>query len=108
MLFKLIRHDRFTCGGMLMDALELLFEAQDLLVVQILQVDQARARALNGAEQLVEFELDGYGVPVLCVLDEEDKQERDDGRSGIYRTAPSIREVKQRSTKCPHDNDRKG
>src|SRR5262245_32417046 len=51
-LLDLLLDDLFARAGMLVDTLKFLLEAQYLLVVQILQVHQARARTLHSAEQL--------------------------------------------------------
>ena len=54
--------------------LEGLLQPPQLLVGHVLQVDQARARAFDPAQQLVELQVDGLGVAVLGVLDHEDHQ----------------------------------
>src|ERR1043166_10266333 len=49
----------------LANPLELLLQLLQLLVGQVLQVRHARARALDGAQQLVELQVQGLRVAVL-------------------------------------------
>src|SRR5262245_17869429 len=95
-------------GGLFVDTLELLPQMLNLVIIQILQVNQARACALNAANQLIQLELDGHGVPVLCVLDEEDHQERDDGGAGIDRKLPGVGAVKERPSDTPDQDEGDG
>jgi hypothetical protein len=43
----------------------------ELLFRQVLQVDQAVTRSLGYPDQLINFQLQGFSVPVLCVLNQE-------------------------------------
>jgi hypothetical protein len=62
--------------------LALLAELLDLRFRQMFYADEEIAGAAD-ADQLVKFHLNRRAVPVLRVLDEEDHQECDDGRSGV-------------------------
>src|SRR5688572_12874584 len=67
----------------------------EALVVDVLQVEQRVVRALGGADQLVELELDRLGVAVLRVLDQEHHQEGDDRGGGVDDQLPGIAEAEQ-------------
>jgi len=69
---------------------ELVLEFREFLVGVFLDVHQARAGPLHRLEQFVELELDGGGLAVLRALDQEDDQEREDGRRSIDDKLPSI------------------
>jgi hypothetical protein len=57
---------------------------------------------VSRSDQLVTFQLHGSTVPILCVLDQEHYQERNDGRAGIYDQLPGIAEPKQRAASSPN------
>lgn len=61
--------------------------------------------ALCGANQFVEFELDGFSVSVLCVLNQKHHQKGHDGGACIDDQLPSVAEVKQRTCDEPNPND---
>src|SRR5262245_56228272 len=63
-----------------------------LVLGQILDVDQPVRRAPPGGDDFVQLEVDGARVLVLGALDQEDHQERDDGRAGVDDELPCIRE----------------
>src|SRR6185369_1101453 len=75
---------------------------------QVLDADELVARMADGADQLVELGLDRRSVAVLRVLDEEDHQERDDGRAGVDDQLPGVRIVEQRPGHEPDDDDQEG
>ena len=58
--------------------------------------------SFHRSDQFVELQLHGGTVPGLCVLDQEDHQERNDGRAGIYSQLPGIAEPKQRAQSSPN------
>jgi hypothetical protein len=58
-------------------------------------------RPCRCAEQLIELDLNRFGVAVLGVLNEEDHQECDDGRSGIDDELPGIAVLKERAGHQP-------
>src|SRR4051812_5577426 len=64
-------------------------------------------RAADRANQLIEIDLDGTGVPVLRALDEKDHQEGDNGGAGVDDKLPCIAEVKERPRGKPQ-NDHQG
>ena len=55
-------------------------ELVELRVGQLLEIDKPGPGLRDGAEQLVELQVDGSGIAVLRVLDEEHDEEGDDRR----------------------------
>ena len=53
-------------------------------------------RALGSADEFIELELDGFRVSILCVLNQEDHQEGDDGGAGVDHQLPRVTEAKDR------------
>lgn len=51
---------------------EFLLQKRQLFVFHVLDVDENVTRRGNGADELVELEVDGMRVAVLRILDEED------------------------------------
>jgi len=94
---------------LLVQPLEFLFELLQLFVGKVFKIDKFITRAFEGPDQLVEFQLNGFPVAVLRVLDDKDHQEGDDSRASIDDELPSVGVVKLRSGCGPHDNhqDRK-
>jgi hypothetical protein len=84
------------------------FQLIELIVRQIFQADQAVAGLLTGPDQLVQFEVQGFGIGVLGMLDQEDHQERDDGCARIDDQLPRVGIAEQRSDERPQDDDRHG
>ena len=78
---------------------ELVVGVQDLelLTRQVLDADQAVARAFQGGHELVELELDGQAVLVLRLLDQEHHQEGDDRGPGVDHELPGVREMEERA-----------
>src|SRR6185369_7027633 len=60
------------------------------LVLHLLQVQQRVVRALGRANELIELHLDGFGIPVLRVLDQEHHEKRDDRRTGVDDQLPGV------------------
>lgn len=65
-------------------------------------------RALGGAYQFVQFDLNRFGVAVLGVLNQEHHQKRDDGGSCVDDQLPCVAEVKQRAGDDPNHNQPDG
>ena len=65
-------------------------------------------RTSGCSDQLVELDLNSLGVPVLRVLDQEDHQERDDGRSRVDDELPGIAESEERSGDDPDQDNGDG
>ena len=94
--------------GLLAHALELFFEFLQFLVGQIFEIDKLVASAFQRADQLVQFEMHCFGVAVLCVLNQEHHQKRNDSRGGVDDQLPGVREMKGRSSQDPDEDDKHG
>ena len=57
--------------------------------------------SLTSSDQLVELGVDGGGVSVLGVLNEEHHQKSDDRRTRIYEKLPDLGEVEEWSAESP-------
>src|SRR4051812_12394871 len=65
-------------------------EEVELLLRQALDVDELIARPLRREYQFVELQVQGLGLAILGVLDEEDHQEGDDGRPRVDDQLPGL------------------
>src|ERR1043166_365987 len=70
--------------------LEFLLQLFQLVIAQIFKINETRAGTGNATEKFIEFQMNGLGVPVLCVLDQEDHQEGDDGGRGVNHQLPRV------------------
>src|SRR5215218_6720293 len=96
-----------ACATLLLaQAVELVRDLGELLVREMLESDEVRARLGEAADQLVQFQLHRRGVPVLGVLDQEDDQERADRRGRRREHEPRIGEVDERPDREPHQDGR--
>src|SRR5712664_1124642 len=69
---RMRQHSRLSASGAaLRYPLELFLQSGELLVREPLEIDEAHARAVRGAQQLVEFQLQRAGVAVLRVLQQK-------------------------------------
>src|SRR5213082_757383 len=57
-----------------------------------------------GPDHLIQFQMDGTGIPILRILDQKDHEEGDDCRSSIDNKLPSIRIVVSWTESCPDNN----
>ena len=80
MVISLLRS--FQLGAFL-ESGEFLLESGDLIVGEVFEIDEGVPSAGGAADEFVEFEVDGFGVPVLGVLNQKDHQEGNDGGGGI-------------------------
>src|SRR2546421_8481383 len=85
-------------GGKLRVAAQVTLE---LLVFELLEVEQRIVRALGGADELVQLDLDRLGIAVLRVLDQKHHEKRDDGRRGIDHQLPCVAEMEDRTAERP-------
>ena len=86
----------------------LLMDLVQFFFVHFLEIDKFVSRALRGADQLIEFDLQRFRIAVLRILDEEHHQERDDRRAGIDNELPRVTESENRSGNRPGDNYQSG
>ena len=61
-------------------------------------------RAVHGANQLVEFELDGVAIAILGILNQKNHQECDNHRTRVDDQLPCITELEYRACD-PSDHD---
>jgi len=54
----------------------------------------------------IELEVNGAGVTILGVLNQEDDEESDDSGGGVYHELPGIGEVEVRPREPPEKNDK--
>ena len=85
--------------------LEFFLEFLQLFVGKIFKIDKFITRTFKGPDQLVELQLNGFPVPVLGVLDQENHQEGDDGRACVDDKLPRIGKMKYRPGRGPNDDD---
>ena len=78
----------------------------ELFLGFVLQVHRRVARALGGADQLVELQVQRLGVAVLGVLNQEHHQEGDDRRPGVDDQLPGVGPAEQRPGDRPDDEQR--
>jgi len=61
--------------------------------------------AAHGANQFVEFELDGVTVAVLGILNQKYHQECDDRRAGVDNQLPGVAKLEYRACDTPDNDD---
>ena len=81
--------------GAVHDAMDVLLNCGDIFVAEVFKADIVAASAFGGTNQLVEFELNGFAVAVLRVLDEKDHQEGDNGGASVNDELPCVRIVEE-------------
>jgi hypothetical protein len=86
------------------DTLELFLEVLEVFIGEPFKINKLVSSAFNGTYDLVEFQINGFRVTVLRVLDEEYHEEGDDGRASIDNELPGVREVKCRAGQSPNAN----
>src|SRR6266566_5829653 len=91
--------------GFSADALELFFELFQILVRKLFKINEFISRAFDGANNLIKFQMNGFGIAVLGVLNQEHHEEGNDRRSGVDDELPGIGKVKRRSGEKPHEDD---
>ena len=82
-----------------------LVDGVEFSVAQLLNVHHLVLRFIDRIDQLVEFQVDGARVTVLRVLNDEDHEGRDDGRTGVDDQLPGVGVVKDRAGERPDDDD---
>ena len=84
---------------------ELRFELLKLLIRKVLEIDKLIARLFDCANEFVQFQMNCFGIAVLCVLDKEHHEESDDGCGGVDDQLPGIGKMKRWSGENPHEDD---
>src|SRR6266566_6270146 len=94
--------------GFSADALELFFELFQILIRKLFKIDQFISRAFDGANDLIKFQMNGFGIAVLRVLNQEHHEECNDRRGGIDDELPGVGEMKGRPSEAPHGDNEHG
>ncbi len=58
-------------------------ELVQVVLLQLFEVQQRVVRAPRGADQFIDLDLQGFGIAVLRVLDQEHHEKGDDGGAGV-------------------------
>jgi hypothetical protein len=74
----------------------------DFAVGKMFNADEFVSGVLSGANEFIELGLDGRGVAVLGILDQEYHKERGYRRSGVHNELPRVGPVEEWSAKPPH------
>ena len=91
--------------GLVAKPLKLLLELSQLVIGKIFKIEKFIARAPDGANELIQLQLHGLGVAVLCVLNKKHHQERDDRGGCIDDKLPGVRKMERRPGEHPDQND---
>ena len=81
-----------------------ILKAFEILFLQIFRIQNAIICTLQRANDLIQFELDGFAVAILCALNKKDHQKCDNGGAGINNKLPGVAEVEERSTDGPDEH----
>src|SRR5436190_12085191 len=90
---------------LLVQSLEFFLHFFHLFVRKLFKIDKFITRTLKGTDQLVQFQLNGFPVAVLRVLNQEYDQEGYDGGAGVDDKLPRIGKMKQHPGRAPDDDD---
>src|SRR5438876_4765228 len=92
--------------GLFAQLLKLLFELLQVLIGEIFEIDKFIARAPDGADELIQLQLHGLGVAVLCVLNKKHHQEGNDRGGGVDDQLPRIGKMKRGASDEPDEDDK--
>ena len=90
------------------DLFEVLADVFQVGVRELFDLNHFIARVFQGMDDFVELEVNGTGVAILGVLNQEDDEESDDGGGGVYDELPGVREMKVRAAQPPEKNNKDG
>jgi hypothetical protein len=90
------------------NALELFFELFQILVRKLFKIHKFISRAFDGANNLIKFQMNGFGIAVLGVLNQKHHEEGNNRRSGVDDELPGVGEMKSRPSEAPHGDDEHG
>jgi len=79
-------------------------ESVKLFVSETLDVDQLISGATRGKDELIELEMERLRFAVLCILDQENHQKRDDCRRGVDDELPVVGKPVKRPQASPEDH----
>ncbi len=92
----------------LAQTLELFLQFIEVLVGKFFKIDKFVSRSPQCAQKFIQFQMDGFGVAILRVLNEEHHQERHDGRPSVDDQLPCVRKMEVRAGQTPNDNNKNG
>ena len=92
--------------GSFAQTLKLFFEAFQVFVGKFFKIDKFVSRTFEGADDLIQFQMDRFGIAVLGVLDQEHHKKGDDRCGRINNELPCIGEMKGGSGEDPHEDDK--
>src|SRR5260370_6237142 len=102
---RLVRHDMpKICSvtfRLLADSFKLALQFFEVFVGKLFKIDQFVSGVFKRANDFIQFQMNGLGVPVLRVLNQKDHQERDDCRGGIDDQLPGVGKMEHRSGQEP-------
>ena len=90
------------------DFFEVLADVFEVVVGEMFDLNHFVARIFQGMDDFVELEVNGAGVAILRVLNQEDDEESDDSSGRIYDELPGVREMKVRAGDSPKNNEQNG
>jgi GntR family transcriptional regulator / MocR family aminotransferase len=91
--FSLLLRVAYLLDVLLAKPRELLCQLRELFIRQVLETDEVRPGIAQATDELVQLELHSCDISVLAELDQEDDQERTDGRRGRWQDEPVVRET---------------
>ncbi len=92
--------------GSFAQTLKLLLELLQLFVGKFFKIDKFVSRTFEGADDLIQFQMDRFGIAVLGVLDQEHHEKGDDRCRRINNELPRIGEMKGGTGEDPHEDDK--
>jgi hypothetical protein len=72
---------------------------------QVLKIEQGILSTQIGTDEFIDLDLQGLGIAVLRILDDEDHQKGDDRRGRVDGKLPHIRKAKKRPTQRPGNDE---
>ena len=89
-------------------ALKLIADPLEFLIGHVLEIDHLVASSFNRVNQLIQLQMEGLGIAVLGVLNEEHHQERNDRGAGVDNQLPRIRVMENGAGYAPDHNSADG
>lgn len=72
------------------DLLVTSLDVLEMLIVELLQIEQRGMRSFRYADQLIELDLHGLAVAILCILNQEHHQESHDRGARVDHQLPRV------------------
>lgn len=87
---------------------EFILQELQLIILHVFDVDERIARRVDRLNKLIELEVNRARVAVLRILDEEDHEEGEDGRTGVHEELPFLGIMEERARERPKKDERDG